>query len=146
MKKILVAILLGVSNVIFAGDLKLFQSYVCSSFPDGTFTQQTLWLSCCIDHDRAYWKGGTSDEREEADKALSSCIKNVGEPDIANLMLAGVRVGGTPYLPTSFRWAYGWPYLNLRGYKALNAADLQEVAAIEKREKDLDSIHPILGE
>lgn len=146
MKKILIAILLCVSNVIYAGDLKVFQSDGCSSFPDGTYKEQTLWLSCCIDHDRAYWKGGTYDEREEADKALSSCIKNVGEPDIANLMLAGVRVGGTPFLPTSFRWAYGWPYLNLRGYKALNAADLQEVAAIKKREKDLDSIQPILGE
>ena len=25
-------------------------------------------------------------------------------------MLAGVRVGGSPLYPTTFRWGYGWPY------------------------------------
>lgn len=144
MRKILMALLLSVSNVVSAGELKPFQSDGCSSFPDGTYKQQTIWLSCCIEHDRAYWKGGTSDERKEADNALRVCIKNVGEPGIATLMLAGVRVGGTPYLPTSFRWAYGWPYL--RGYKGLSEADLLEVADMEKREKDVDSISPILDE
>ena len=144
MKIFLIVLLLCASNMVTAGELKPFQSDGCSSFPDGTYKQQTIWLSCCIEHDRAYWKGGTYDERKEADKALKVCIKNVGEPEIANLMLAGVRVGGTPYLPTGFRWAYGWPYL--RGYKALSAADLQEVSAMERREKDLESIHPISAE
>ena len=33
-------------------------------------------------------------------------------------MLGGVRVGGSPYWPTQFRWGYGWPYP--RGYQALS--------------------------
>jgi hypothetical protein len=43
-------------------------------------------------------------------------------------MLNGVRVGGTPYLPTSFRWGYGWPYL--RGYKVLTAQEKKQVLKI----------------
>ena len=43
-------------------------------------------------------------------------------------MLAGVRVGGTPYLPTPFRWGYGWPYP--RFYKELSE---KETEMIEKQ-------------
>jgi hypothetical protein len=39
--------------------------------------------------------------------------------------LAGVRVGGTPYLPTSFRWGYGWS--ESRGYKALSDEEKREL-------------------
>jgi hypothetical protein len=93
--------------------------------PDGTLAQQSLWVNCCIRHDLAYWKGGTYEERLAADQALEACVARVGEPEIARLMLAGVRVGGAPYFPTSYRWGYGWPYL--RGYKALTDAERQQV-------------------
>ena len=52
-----------------------------------------------------------------ADKELEHCVAQVGEPQIAALMLAGVRVGGSPYFPTTFRWGYGWPFPRL--YKPL---------------------------
>ena len=110
----------------FAAGLKPFTSDGCSAFPNGTLAQQTLWLQCCRDHDLAYWKGGTRDERKLADVALHDCVAQVGEPRIADMMQAGVRVGGTPYLPTHFRWGYGWPWP--RGYAALTAEELQEVA------------------
>ncbi len=93
-----------------ADELKPFTSDGCSAFPDGTLRQKQLWLACCTAHDLAYWKGGTYNERLNADKKLKGCVNQVGEPEIALLMLAGVRVGGTPYLPTSFRWGYGWSY------------------------------------
>jgi len=69
--------------------------------------------------------GGTYQERLEADRELKACVAQVGEPIIAKIMLAGVRVGGTPYLPTTFRWGYGWPYL--RGYKALTKEERELV-------------------
>ncbi len=78
-----------------------------------------------MSHDLAYWKGGTEEERLQADEALKTCVANVGELKIAEVMLAGVRVGGTPYLPTSFRWGYGWS--ESRGYKALSIEEKQEV-------------------
>lgn len=103
-----------------AGDvIRPFASDGCSGFPDGTPRQQVLWRRCCVTHDVAYWMGGTYQQRVEADEQLKMCVEEVGEPEIAQLMLAGVRVGGTPYLPTSFRWGYGWPYP--RGYKQRTA-------------------------
>jgi hypothetical protein len=111
-------------------DIALFTSDGCSAFPDGTPSQKTVWLECCYQHDYAYWKGGTREERAEADQALRACVAAVGEPGIATLMLAGVRVGGTPYLPTRFRWGYGWPFF--RGYKALSEDELRQVESMSR--------------
>ncbi len=109
-----------------AQELAPFTSDGCSAFPDGTLEQKTLWLDCCTAHDKAYWQGGSYLQRLQADQALQSCVAQTGQTEIAQLMLAGVRVGGTPYLPTSFRWGYGWNFP--RGYKALSATELKLVA------------------
>ncbi|MGI1679220.1 MAG: FAD-binding oxidoreductase [Cellvibrionaceae bacterium] len=106
--------------------LQPFTSDGCSAFPDGTLDQKRLWLSCCTDHDRAYWLGGSYRQRQFADKALQQCVAQVGEPEIALVMLAGVRVGGSPYWISPFRWGYGWPYFDgwlPRGYKGLSDQD-----------------------
>ena len=114
-----------ISFYVNAENIKPFTSDGCSSFPDGTFEHNQLWLSCCTAHDYAYWQGGTYQERLVADKELQQCVAKVGEPHIANLMLAGVRVGGSPYLPTSFRWGYGWSYP--RWYKVLTDAEKKQI-------------------
>ena len=98
-----------------AAELRPFTTDGCSSFPDGTLAHKQLWLACCTAHDLAYWQGGTFKQREQADIDLKECVAKVGEQEIAVLMLAGVRVGGTPFLPTSFRWGYGWPYPKFYG-------------------------------
>jgi hypothetical protein len=110
--------------------LKPFTTDGCSVFPDGTLAHKELWLSCCTAHDLAYWQGGTYEERLQADQALEICVTQVGEPRIAKLMLAGVRVGGTPYLPTSFRWGYGWPYPRL--YKALSDEERRQITLLKE--------------
>lgn len=110
-----------------ASDIRPFESDGCSAFPDGTLRQNELWLGCCIEHDRAYWQGGTREQRRAADAALQDCVAGAGEPALARLMQAGVRVGGSPYFPTRFRWGYGWPWP--RGYKALTDAELEQVHA-----------------
>lgn len=127
MKNALLLFLLLTSSQVYADELEPFTTDGCSSFPDGTLNHKALWLNCCIKHDLAYWKGGTYDERLQADQDLKACVAQVGEPQIAELMLAGVRVGGSPYFPTSYRWGYGWPYL--RGYKALSVEDKKQVQA-----------------
>jgi hypothetical protein len=114
-----------ISAMAQADELQPFTSDGCSAFPDGTLLQNELWLKCCTVHDYEYWKGGTYEERLESDKALKECVTKVGEPEIAILMLAGVRVGGTPFLPTTFRWGYGWSYP--RFYGALTEAELVQV-------------------
>ena len=121
----LLAFMFVASSMVQADDLQPFTSDGCSSFPDGTLEQNDLWLSCCTKHDYAYWKGGTYQERLDSDRALETCVAKVGEPAIALLMLAGVRVGGSPFFPTKFRWGYGWPYPRL--YGELTDMELKQV-------------------
>ena len=135
-------------QIALAADLKPFTTDGCSDFPDGTPSQQSLWFDCCVRHDLAYWKGGTKAERLAADLTLQQCVVQEGEAEIADLMLAGVRVGGSPYYPTSYRWGYGWPYL--RGYQALSEEERSQVRQQLQRLQDmlrdfsnqLDSVQP----
>jgi hypothetical protein len=106
-------------------DLAPFTTDGCSSFPDGTLQHRNLWIDCCIRHDLAYWRGGTYQQRLDADLALEQCVAKVAQPELAKLMLQGVRAGGNPLLPTPFRWGYGWPFP--RDYAALTNEELQQV-------------------
>ena len=130
---LLVSVFLVVTAVTSFAELAPFTSDGCSSFPDGTLDQRKLWYRCCTAHDYSYWKGGTYGERMGADKALQRCVASVGEEEIALLMLAGVRVGGTPFLPTPFRWGYGWPFP--RPYGPLSTEELEEVKEREKEQQ-----------
>ena len=104
-------------------DLRAFASDGCSRFPDGTREDRNLWCHCCLEHDKAYWQGGSREERKAADAELRNCVEAVGRPKTGVIMELGVRAGGSPMWPTRFRWGYGWPYF--RGYKTLTAAEEQ---------------------
>ena len=125
--RFIVLVLLGFSaGNTLAGELLPFRSDGCSMFPDGSRAKETLWLSCCRDHDLSYWRGGTLSQRRAADDALQQCVASKDSPQLAKLMWMGVSVGGAPWLPTPFRWGYGWPYP--RGYPALSAEEEEQVA------------------
>lgn len=124
------------SSYAYAGELKPFSSDGCSSFPDGTLKQNDLWLACCEAHDYDYWKGGTYRQRLDSDKLLKECVAKVGEPEIALLMLAGVRVGGSPFVPTKFRWGYGWPYPKF--YGRLNKKEQAQVGSMQAPSQTID--------
>lgn len=81
----------------------------CTLVPDFDFKD------CCNSHDIAYWLGGTPERREHADKVFYRCIRDVKPSFIATLYYYGVRIGGTPYLPTPWRWGFGWEFGH--GYK-----------------------------
>ena len=73
------------------------------------FTKTDIpWKDCCVEHDKEYWLGGSREERKEADRKLAECVKNRGYKIWSVLMYYGVRVGGMPYFPLSWRWGYGW--------------------------------------
>jgi hypothetical protein len=118
---LVVAVVLLAAGLGRTDELKPFVSDGCSVFPDGTPGQKELWRTCCVEHDRAYWQGGSRRERRVADKALQGCVEEVGAPKVAVLMKIGVWFGGSPYLPFHFRWGFGWPYS--RGYKTLTGAE-----------------------
>lgn len=65
------------------------------------------WEGECIEHDRAYWAGGTEEQRLAADQKLRDAIAAKGYPKMAAAMFYAVRVGGVSWLPTSYRWGYG---------------------------------------
>jgi hypothetical protein len=81
-----------------------FKSDGCSCFPDGN------WVECCVRHDLVYWVGGTRKERLIADAELKKCVSEKGHSITAVLMYYGVRAGGVWWLPTAFRWGFGWDY------------------------------------
>ena len=124
MKKLLIFLFIS-PLILLSSELKPFTTDGCSVFPDGTIQEQSLWLECCIQHDLAYWKGGTLEQKNSADNELETCVKKLGKKKIAKVMKLGVDTGGSAYFPTPYRWAYGWPYL--RGYEPLNQKEKKEV-------------------
>lgn len=108
-------------------DLNQFTSDGCSLFPNGTLNDRSRWCDCCFNHDIAYWRGGSEDERKDADKALRACVlERTGNKALAEMMYDGVRVGGNPVFPTWYRWGYGWKYG--RRYKPLTEDEQKQVA------------------
>ena len=99
--------------------LSVFKTDGCSCFPDGTSGIPGLWERDCEVHDLAYWKGGTCGERKAADLLFRDGIREKGHPLIAELAYAGVRMGGSPWLPTPWRWGFGWSEFP-RGYGELS--------------------------
>jgi hypothetical protein len=100
-----------------------FRSDGCSLFPDGNY------YGCCWVHDVAYWPGGTAAQRERADEALRTCVQDAtGSAPLAQLVFHGVRVGGGPELPTTYRWGFGWPYPHRKDYAPLTPDEQGQVA------------------
>jgi len=89
--------------------LRPFTTDGCSLFPDRDPVRHVEWRECCVEHDMAYWRGGTEAERLHADEALRACVaQRTGDTRLAELMFRGVRAGGAAVFPTWYRWAYGW--------------------------------------
>lgn len=122
-------LLAGCGDRRSAGSLADFSSDGCSLFPDRSLINEDDWCDCCFEHDIAYWKGGTEEERLAADIALRECIlEKTGNRELAELMYEGVRFGGSPYFYNWYRWGYGWSYD--RKYQALTPEE--EAMAEEK--------------
>ena len=66
------------------------------------------WEQDCINHDHAYHIGGSKADRLYADRRLAAAVTAKGYPIIAALMFYAVRIGGVKWLPTHWRWGYGW--------------------------------------
>jgi hypothetical protein len=105
--------------------LRDFTTDGCSLFPDGDTENPECWSDCCVEHDKAYWRGGSAAERKKADAALRDCVlARTGRQTLADQMYQGVRLSGTPLFPTTFRWGYGWDYG--RGYQPLTPGEQQQ--------------------
>jgi hypothetical protein len=74
---------------------------------------------CCVDHDEDYWYGGSRRMRRESDARLRRCVFNHNNGTVLGKlfygllswgMWAAVRIGGSPKLPTPWRWKFSQPY------------------------------------
>lgn len=123
----LLLLLLSFSSPLLGSEIQDFKSDGCSLFPDGHFTDRNLWCECCFVHDVAYWRGGSRDDRRQADETLRDCVlKQTEDRVLAKIMFEGVRAGGRPVFPTWYRWGYGWKYG--RNYATLSDQELMQVA------------------
>lgn len=137
-KVLLVVVILTIGTILYhltpfkvEGELSDFTSDGCSLFPDSSIITADDWCACCLEHDIAYWKGGTEAERLAADEALRDCVlKKTGDAKLAEAMYMGVRMGGSPYFKNWYRWGYGWSYT--RKYQKLS---VEEAALAEAKLK-----------
>ncbi len=82
-----------------------FVSDGCTMFVDRS------WGACCIEHDRAYWQGGSMDTRQIVDEKFKDCMYKKTQSKILSIAsYVVVRMGGVPYLATPWRWGYGWSF------------------------------------
>jgi len=123
------------------GQLRPFSTDGCSLFPDRSLISKKDWCRCCVDHDLAYWRGGTAQARSNADKELGACVLRVtGNKALAELMYVGVRAGGGPHFYTPYRWGYGWPFG--RPYRELTP---EEEAMASTLEREYRAANPVLA-
>lgn len=119
---LLLGLMVCLAGCSTAQNLKPFRSDGCSLFPDRTPTGKVDWCACCLQHDLAYWRGGSWAEREAADQRLKDCVRDTtGNAALAAAMYTGVRLGGGTYFPTWYRWGYGWNYTF--GYRKLTSEE-----------------------
>jgi hypothetical protein len=132
LRRAVILLALVCCNLVSADTLRDFSSDGCSLFPDGDFNNRKQWCDCCLEHDIAYWRGGTARQRLDADQNLRACVlRTTGNNVLADMMFAGVRLGGGPIFPNWYRWGYGWNYG--RGYAALNPAEAETADALLNR-------------
>ena len=121
------AAILGASCVKNPAPLSDFTSDGCSLFPDRSLINNDDWCECCMEHDIAYWQGGTKAQRLAADKKLRDCVlERTGSEALAETMYQGVRFGGSPYFYNWYRWGYGWNYE--RKYQTLTQEEQRMVS------------------
>lgn len=133
------AALLVLSGCASTPGLRPFSTDGCSLFPDRAPVGQADWCGCCVAHDLAYWRGGSAAERLESDRVFRQCVQAASRsPALAGTMYGAVRAGGVPWLPSAFRWGYGWSYGRL--YRSL--APEEDARAVALRDAYLAESAP----
>jgi len=118
-----------------SGGLSTGWQRLVDQFPElaGRLGDRPPWETCCVEHDRAYWRGqGVNGyaHRLAADRALRQCVMTTAEANreewatrlgispaqlddlmtgVAQAMYLAVRVAGGPCTGLDWRWGYGWP-------------------------------------
>ena len=96
---------------------------------------------CCVQHDVAYWLGGTLQEKNQADAVFKQCVASRAGDVVADTYFRGVSFGGTANGFNTFRWGYGWDIRRM--YRPISA---QEMAQAEQfYGKGLVGLHQMIA-
>jgi hypothetical protein len=85
---------------------RAFATDGCTLWFDGWWTGRT-WQQCCVEHDIAYWCGGSREQRRTADDELRACVAAEYDGWMGAVMWLGSRVAAHPEVPAHWRWGYG---------------------------------------
>lgn len=108
--------------------LKPFSSDGCPRIATNvSYPQEDQWKLCCVEHDRAYWKGGTQEDRNKADSDLHACITQRGYSEAARLVYYTVRAAQKN--PNGSRWGYGW--VLPRGFSSHTENEMNEIKKMD---------------
>jgi hypothetical protein len=96
-----------------------------------SYPREDHWQLCCVEHDKAYWKGGSLEQKQQADSAFHSCVSERGSADAARLMYYSLR--SVQKASQVQNWGYGWviPH-NTSGHTP------EELVEIKKHEDLID--------
>lgn len=110
--------------------LRPFFSDGCSSSPDKLplTGKSSNYVQCCIEHDTAYWLGGTREEKDAADSQLEKCIASKDMARTAKVYKFFVQKLGGPDSYQSYRWGYGWNYR--RPFGPITKSEERQVVAL----------------
>lgn len=103
--------------------LRPFSSDGCSMSADGALGSE--WVNCCVEHDTAYWIGGTKADKDQADLQLQQCMAQNNSPRIGRFYRFFVGRLGGPNSSQKFRWGYGWNYR--RPYAPITPDEVEQV-------------------
>ncbi len=82
-----------------------FHTDGCSLWINGFFNKD--FTDICIEHDIKYWRGGSLEERKQADDELRERV-NERVPLMGDIMYIGVRAFGFPNPLVPWGWGYGF--------------------------------------
>jgi len=88
--------------------VRAFVTDGCTYWPEGTRGEPNLWHHCCVDHDLALWAGGTHPERLATDLRLRDCVAATGQPEQAEIVYLGVRIGAMYPIKNGMQWGNAW--------------------------------------
>ncbi len=122
----------GLDAKILFNKLKPFVSDGCPRLAKMiSYPREDHWQLCCVEHDKSYWKGGSLEDKQQADSAFHSCVSERGSPDAARLMYYSLR--SVQKSSQVKDWGYGWiiPHNT-------SAHTPEEIAEIKKHEDQID--------
>jgi hypothetical protein len=104
-------LMVGNPNVYgLSGKSQLLREYKtdgCTGYRDGN--SRVSWRQCCEIHDLYYWGGGQKKLRQQIDKDLFNCVKEVAGSNVARIIYSGVRIGSiSPIKFPGKQWSNAW--------------------------------------